>query len=426
MGCAYVLRGGRVTLTVAGVVETRGPRRLVEIHILDMRRSEDVLAFEAELAVEDEGELASAVARLVASVVDGASRLVGDIRAMEDPDADLEADRDRAVAAAQLDSLSKEIGGAESVDILDEGEVVREKITVDDLSEQIASEAAKPWERLGMRVTEYVKYRNSGLNLAQWRDLVAGRRGQLVVRGGLGWATGPSNGGYYFLEAKAAADLQVVETWAWANATTGQGLNWEVDVAYGLLPSVELGLVMGGLTGQYSVQSWNFTEGQTLREPDPAQTSSAVTYLGPQVLFALLPTSQVRPVVGGEVRYWLGTSVLDHVESAALPADAPTFEDTWMLTAGGRVGVEATLGESFDFTCMRLRRCWSRWTPSPASSEATATSRRLYSPSQSEGWGSDSRPACSSASSEEPRSQRPSASTWTQTEVMRRQPRGGG
>ena len=54
-------------------------------------------------------------------------------------------------------------------------------------------------------------------------------------------------------------------------------------------------------------QSWNFTEGQRLTEPDPAQTSNSVVYLGPQVLVALLPTAAVRPVFGGEVRYWLGT-----------------------------------------------------------------------------------------------------------------------
>lgn len=349
VGCAYVLgEAAAVRLTFAAAVETRGNRNRVEVHILDMNRSEDVLAFDAEFAAGEDIEFASAMAELVGAVVRGEAGLVADIRAMEDPNADAEKDRERAIAAAQLDSLSGEIGGADAVGILEEGEITREKIKLEDLAETMESEGSKPWERLGMRVNEYVKYRNSGLNLQEWRDLTAGRRGQLILRGALGYATGPSSGGYYYLEAKAAADLQVVETWSWANATSGQGLNWELYAGYGILPTLEAGLSVGGLTGTYTVQYWNFTEGQSLNEPEPYQKGNSVTYLGPQVLVPLLPTSRFRPVFGVEVRYWLGKSVDDHVDNNTLPQDAPRFQDTWMLTMGGRIGGEARLGDNLD------------------------------------------------------------------------------
>ena len=347
VGCAFVLGDlSGAAVTVAASVETLRGRHRVEVHIVDMNRSEDVLAFNAEFHPDDEAVFAGAIARLVQAVARGEAGLVADIRAQEDPGAAAEAERERAVAAAQLAALSKEIGGSESVGSLEDREVQREKISVEDLATQMEAEATKPWERLDMRIDEYVRYRNSGLDLLAWRDRAAGRRGQLLLRSSLGYSRGPSDGAYYVIEAKSQTDLSVVQTWSWQTANSGAGLNWEVYAGWGVLPTLEAGVLFGGQTGRFTVQTGSVTEGQDLRQLPEVAVGNSVPYVGPMVLLALLPTSSFRPVVGGELRYWMGASVGDKVDQ--LDPSWPTYADPWMLTAGGRVGGEARMGDHLD------------------------------------------------------------------------------
>lgn len=348
VGCAYVLGDSAgVRVTVAAAVERSGAQHVVEVHIIDMDQSEDVLAFDAAFAPEDEGVFAASLARLVAAVARGEAGLSRDIRATVDPTLSAREERDRAVAAAQLDALSTEIGGSDSVDALERRSVRREKISTEDLMEDLESEAAKPWERLSMSMDEYVKYRNSGLDLMEWRDRAAGRQWQLLVRGALGYGRGPSSGAYYALQARAADDLSVVETWAWQSANSGAGLNWETSVGVGLLPILEVGAHFGGLTGTFSLSSWNITEGQSYNEPEPTSTGNNVWYVGPQALVALMPNSRFRPVFGAEFRFWRGTSVSDKVDASVL-SDLPQPAAPNMVTIGGRIGGEARLGDNLD------------------------------------------------------------------------------
>ena len=348
VGCAYVLADSApVRVAVAAAVETSRGKHRVEVHIIDMDQSEDVLAFDAEFAAVDEPEFAASLARLVVAVANGDAGLSRDIRAAAvDPSMGGQQERDRAVAGAQLDALSKEIGDSGTVVGLTPGQIRREKISTEDLVDDMESEAAKPWERLGMNMDEYVRYRNSGLNLMDWRDRAAGRQWQLLVRGAVGFGRGPSSGAYYALQARAADDLSVVETWAWQTANSGSGVNWEASAGLGLLPILEVGAIAGGLTGTFSLSSWRITEGQSYNEPEPVSTGNSVWYVGPQALVALMPTSRVRPVIGGDFRYWRGQSVASKVD--AIDPELPRPAAPWMATVGGRVGAEARMGDYID------------------------------------------------------------------------------
>ena len=348
VGCAYVLADSApVRAAVAASVETTRGAHRVEVHIIDMDRSEDVLAFDAEFAPVDQPVFATALARLVVAVVNGDAGLSRDIRAAAvDPSMGGQRERDRAIAGAQLDALSNEIGDSGTVVGLTPGQIRREKISTEDLAEAIDSEAAKPWERLDMKMDEYVKYRNSGLDLLEWRDRAAGKQWQLLVRGAVGFGRGPSGGEYYALQARAADDLSVVETWAWQTANSGSGVNWEASAGLGVLPILELGAVAGGQSGIFKLNSWRITEGQSYNEPEPVSTGNSAWYVGPQALVALMPTSRVRPVVGGDFRYWRGQSVTAKVD--AIDPELPRPAAPWMVTVGGRVGAEARMGEHLD------------------------------------------------------------------------------
>ncbi len=347
VGCAFVLGdAGEVSVTVAAAVETVAGRHRVEVHIIDMDRSEDVLAFDADFDAGDEAGFATALARLVSAVVRGEAGLKQDIRAKVDPTANERAERERTVANAQLDALSREIGGSSDVTGLEKRQITREKLSLEAMAEGLDAEGSKPWERLDMTVNEYVRYHNSGLSLPEWRKRAAGRRLQVIIRGAIGYGRGPFNGQYYALQARAADNLEVVETYAFQTANAGNGVGWEATGAFGITPTLEVGLRVGGASGRFELQSWSLTEGQDGRVPDPLQTGNSVWHVGPQALVALMPTSSVRPVVGGEFDYWKGTGVDSHVDQ--LDPDLPRFKAPWLLSVGGRVGVEARMGNNLD------------------------------------------------------------------------------
>ena len=54
---------------------------------------------------------------------------------------------------------------------------------MDDLAQDMESDAVKPWERMGMTPGEYMQFKNSGLTLQTWNELSAGRRFQAGLPG---------------------------------------------------------------------------------------------------------------------------------------------------------------------------------------------------------------------------------------------------
>jgi hypothetical protein len=346
IGCAFVLgQAGGVDFVVAGAVEEIREGVRTEVHILDIDRSEDVLAFQVDFGRDDTLLFAEGVGAVVSAVGRGEVKLGGDIRAVADPGAGAAREREQAVARRQLDTLEREIGDVDSVDRMRKGTIVRDKVSLDELAEDMDKEGAKPWERLDMTMQEYLRYRNSGVNLMDWRKRMEGRKQQLLIRPYLGVANGPASYRYYGQYLQAQDDFSTLETYAWQSTKNSSGLIYGVSLAYGILPILEVGFTAGGTLGEFNYEIQKQTEGQDPTQLPSEGESTSTMFFGPEFLVALLPTSTIRPVFGGGVTWRRGPAIGSIVQ---LPADLPSFKANSAVVTHALVGGEVRLSNSLD------------------------------------------------------------------------------
>lgn len=346
IGCAFVLgRAGGVDLVVSGAIEELRDGVRAEVHILDIDSSEDVLAFQVDFADDDFPLFSEGVAAVVGAVSRGEVQLGGDIRAVADPRADAEREREQAVARRQIDTLEKEIGDVGTVDRMEKGTIVREQVSLEELAEEMDKEGAKPWERLDMTMQEYLRFRNSGENLMDWRKRMDGRRQQVVIRPYLGFANGPVDQRYYGQYLQAADLSGTLETYAWQSTKNASGLVYGVSLAYGILPVLEVGLTAGGALGTFEYEVQKQTEGQDPTQLPSEGEGTSTIFFGPEFLVSLLPTSTIRPVFGGGVTWRRGTAIGSFVQ---LPPDLPSFPAGNAVVTHALVGGEVRVSDALD------------------------------------------------------------------------------
>jgi len=349
VGCAFVVgEVAHAELAVTGTVDTIHSASRVEVHIIDVLESREVVSFQADLAVGDDAVFAEGVAKVLVAIVKGEAGRSSDIRDEDDYQAqDLVQQGRDAKIASQLDQLSQELGDVTTLSTRREMQIQRPRVTVADLSEKMEQEGIKPWERLDMGPREYLRYKNSRMSLGDWRDRSAGRQGQVIIRAGLAIGTGPSHGDYYGVYARSDQDLSVVEAYSYQAVESGSGFGVAGSVSYGLLPFLEVGVHAGTATGRYGILIDSYVVGDQHTLSDPEDRSNLALSFGPQVLGSLMPTSPVRPVVGVEATYTLGTVVTSRY---ALPENSQldAFSRPGLFSIGGRVGVEATISKQID------------------------------------------------------------------------------
>jgi len=343
VGCGFVLgETSGADYAITGTVESLVSGTRVEIHIIDVGDARDVLSFQAELGTGDDEVFAQGVARVLVAVVRGEAGADDDIRD-EAPEA--EDPGDALIISRQLDQLSREIGDVTTMSRRTEVEIERPRVTAADIAEDLENEGAKPWERLDMSATEYLHYRNSGMTLVEWRDRRAGRGGQLIVRGAAGLGSGAHDMHYYGRYAEDDT-LTIVETYAWQSIVQGRGLLAEFAVGYGLTAQAEVGLTLGMARGRFEIDPDKVTVGSNFQEQQSQEDSNTATTFGFYTMTTLLPTKDIRPTIGGQVRFLRSTAVADHI---TLPSELPGFTTAPTLLQGGlTVGGELRITRHVD------------------------------------------------------------------------------
>ncbi len=350
VGCAYVLaEAGGAAYAVTGTVQALQSGNRVDVRIVDVSSASEVTGFVVDMGTGDDAVFADGVARVLGAVIRGDIGAETDIR-QEGGVAPAEGP-DKEVASTELKELDTEIGDVSTLDVREDGRIEQERYTIDDLAVDMEDEGTKPWERLEMSPREFLRFKNSGLHLYEWRKLSEGRKGKLLIRGSLGYGRGPSSGAYYGRVALSAQTLEVAETYAWQTMETASGVSVSGAVGYGILPEIEVGLTGGLVTGRFEVDIHRITIGDFSTSPDPVDYASQTLYIGPQVLYVPMPTSTIRPVVGGLVTVWRGSAVGSHVlPPAELPGGGvlDPLQNATALMVGGLGGVEVRMSETLD------------------------------------------------------------------------------
>ena len=348
VGCAYVLgEAGGARYAVTGRVTVFEDNNLVDLRIVDLQTAQEVVSFEVRYSNGEDTHFSEGVVRTLAALVEG-RLVVGDLRSYRDAEP-VGPDKERS--STELGQLDREIGGVGSLRVRDEGILEEEDYTMEDLVADMASEGTKPWERLDMSPREFLRYKGSGMPLYQWRELAKGRKSKLLVRGMAGFGRVPSMGTYYGRVALSSATLDVVETYAWQTIANGSSLQVGAAVGYGILPTLDVSLGLGLATGQFTVDIHRVTEGDFTSSPTPSTFPSRSLSFGPEVRYVPLPTSTVRPVVGGFANVWLGSVVDNHILP---PQELPNggvidpLGTPGALVVGALGGLEVGLSDKLD------------------------------------------------------------------------------
>ncbi|MCP4810065.1 MAG: hypothetical protein GY884_32410 [Proteobacteria bacterium] len=351
LGCAYVV-GDRVDAryAVAGTVEARTSGSLVHITIIDVWDSREALSFDAELGLGDDEAFAEGVAEILVAVIEGREGRHEDIREFEDPDAADQAQRDAELAGQQLAALAAEIGDVTTLTSRGGAGIQRPGYTLEDLTKDSNTDAAKPWELVGMTPGEYIKYKNSGLTVTSWRDLSAGRRMQVFVRAGGGYGQGPwdeTYRGWYTIDET----FVVQEARAWQIRTSSGGGHGGVWVGFGLHPMVEVDVGAGVQTGQFHMHIQKEVIGDEPIVRDGTDHVAPNWWFGARGLLAPMPASKARPVIGAGFQYMLGESTEANLRPGA-GTGLPGFDGNHLAIVQALPGGEVSLSELLDVYLM--------------------------------------------------------------------------
>lgn len=338
-GCTLVMgQRGKAAWAVTGTVQALVTGTRVTIDIVDVEGARTALSFTSELEAGSDEAFAAGVAKVLVAAIGGEFE-EKDIRELDE---EAPAQDDDAVAR-QLEELSRELGEVSAVVTRGDRAIERPKYTVEDLAKRAAQEGTTPWERIGMTAPEYLRWKNSGMKLATWRQRAMGRAGQVVVRPFGGFSRGPWAGEYY--GRYAYDDAQVVDALS-AQAVQGAGgATGGVAVAYGLHPVLDVGAAVSVVGGRYTVDVVQQIVGQPTGQRPPTSYQEATVLFGPVLTVAPVPTWTIRPVVGAGFLMGEGPGVQDKIQ---LPPDLVTWASPLLVFAQGFVGGEARLSDRVD------------------------------------------------------------------------------
>ncbi len=344
-GCAFVIgTRAQAEWVVTGQIAAGSSGSDVTVVFIDVQDSRMVFSFQATVSPANEKAFADGVAALMHKIVAGAGE-ERDIRgAVEDPAAKaLREKLQREALSASLSDLEGDLDAMARTVV--EGELENPRLTKDDLSRKYTgSDEAKPWDRVDMSEAEYLRYRNSGKDLATWRSLKQGRLARVVISAEVGPSGGPFSqqfDGRWGLNG-TTLDLQEVEEFQ--EVENGAAIAAGGELAVGVHPWFDVGVGFLWRTGHYIYRFNQEVEGQVPIEPDetyvraPITATMSSTEIVGRVRFVPMSTYPYRPFAQVGIGAWKGTSLDKIVEPPRyiepLGTPAATFLE---LAAGGEL-----------------------------------------------------------------------------------------
>lgn len=345
-GCTLVI-GDRVQAryAITGSVLPLAVGSRVRISILDITDSRVVVTFRTDVAPGEDHAFADSVVKVMRAVVAGQIGSPDDIRdqnsPMEGEDGAVERGTDAEIAA-QLAELSPELAAAADVATQPRGSIERPNYTLEDL-ENVSDEGLAPWAQVGLSPGQYLRYRNSRLQLFEWKKRAMGHQFQLLLRVEGGWWRGPTGGLYYNRHAYDT-QLTVVDSYTALAAQTHGAPTAGGEVAFGLLPSLDIGFAAGASTGSLLIDI--AADGSAEGAEQTTTVYPGRVWFGPRLEAAFLPAGVIHPAIGAGATITRTPSVAKYVElpeyAAALPPGMLVYGSVWP-------GVQVRLADALDF-----------------------------------------------------------------------------
>jgi hypothetical protein len=283
-----------------------------------------------------------------AAVIDGVARAYDDMVQGEYDDRDVRGDLGDPEAEAALQKARADRIAASLADLEEQlgdvvrGEVVRgqRKLTKEELDAYDDREELAPWERVGMKKGEYLRFANSGKTLAQWRRESNGRMGQLIARAGFGGGSGPYSQGYASQVLLSGSNLQPIHQVQLSEVRRGGTGVVDLELGVGVAPWVEVMFAAGFRTGQVELSTAEYKQGDFFQPARESSQALNTSQIGVRAAFAPGLHWPARPTLGLGFASWSGVSVEGSPRLAALPKPKATFLE---LLPGAEVTASPTI-----------------------------------------------------------------------------------
>lgn len=329
-----------VDWTIGGQVRATEGGLIADLFFVRVRDGTLVLDVEVGFDGEDDPGTAATIGPVLDALVQGQAQPT-DVRldpsAAPDPDG-LDASALEA-ASDELDALEAEEGAAARGE---RGEGQRERVGREEILRWSDTDATPPWEHAKLTSSQWLRWRNSGRTLPDFKSRARGRQGEILVGLqliGLSW--GPWNqawDGWYALDDFS---LDLSDQYVQMDLQPGLARSWELSLGAGPLPWLDV-QVFGGvrlLPWRYTLA--RFVEGSPPRAPESGERTEAAWMVGGRVTFAPMPAFPARPIVQAGVLHVWGTP---QSRVIAAPEGLAALEAVRWLLIQANVGVEVDLG----------------------------------------------------------------------------------
>lgn len=334
VGCALILgQRADVDWVLVGEIGRFDGDHVARLSYVDVRNAELILEADVVFDGADDAEVARGAARALDAVIGGLFT-TEDLRAGQDA----EAQRAISVEGLSVEELDEALDGMERGDDRHEAR----KVTAEDLEKYEDSDVETPWDRLGMNRFQYVRYRNSGKSLQEWRAKLRGRQGEIVVGTGVVVGQGPWTQaweGWYGLDA---ADLTVVERATSLEQRKGLERTWQAELGVGVMPWLSVTAFGGTRMTDWYWRVQQRVEGDEEPIDDPARKVTPTWFVGGRVDFVPMPTFPARPTFSLGATHWWGR---DPGRIIAVPDVLPPLHRDWVAALQLAPGFEVEVGK---------------------------------------------------------------------------------
>ena len=342
--CGYVIGArGQASWVVVGQLDASSPGRPPQVlfSIVDVAEAREVTSFTSSVTPDNHQAIADGLSLVLDQVLAGAVQLSDDRsagRAMwelreqaREERQERQAEADAIDRSGTLDDLTRTLMERED-----------ERITMRDLEQYQGRDDGTPWARVGLGRREYVRYRNSGKSIEDWRALSRGRLGQIRARGILGFGSGPYHHTYDGRYVLSAQDLQTVAVESFQQLSGGGGSLFGLELGLGVTPWLDVNVGIATRSVRYTAVVYQEVQDEPGTVPRPIDIArSTVEYTG-GVTVSPLPTFPVRPTGTAQIAVWNGSDV-QYV--LGLPPSLRAFPRPSSVFLRLAPGAEITLGD---------------------------------------------------------------------------------
>ena len=317
-GCALVVGQRAPADWVVGATLNHSPsdvlgetdELLLTVYFIDVRNTREVVNFAVVIGgANDDQQVIGGIASVYDKIVKGAMAEV-DVRGdVLDPKVEAELKSRRAeIAAASLVELESQLG---EIVITPPSEIDAQRVTRASLKEFDNREDTAPWDRLGMTEGQYLRYRNTGLELSIYRRRIRGRFGQILVRASAGGGKGPFGLHHEGRNAVGfdGTTFTVMQIDQFQELRQASNSLFSAEVGFGVAPFAEVAFVIGSRSAGFTYVFDQDEVGDPSFVDEPLLTPGSTIQFGGHATFAPLPLRQFRPTATIGLMAWRGRTI---------------------------------------------------------------------------------------------------------------------